>query len=229
MYFYRYDRNVQHKQPEVKLKPDMLGLPPPKLDEGRRFCVAWEDVLIVGECKFDDFGGLIHQTASYARAVFSHQRDRLWVYCIMLSRPNTAIIARYDRSGLIMTPEYDVSRQDGRFNITMGLCALMTLDDVRFGIDGTISRDNIVIGSIEFHIVETLCYRECVRGRGTRVYVLEPVSRDPPNAISTAKTTAIKAAITSPPVFRRSVRLKEKGEKGQVADEAPETVRYCRL
>jgi hypothetical protein len=51
----------------------------------------------------------------------------------------------------------------------------MTLNDVQFGIDRRISGNDIVIGNVAFRIVETLCYRERVRGRGTRVYALEPV------------------------------------------------------
>jgi len=75
IHFYVYDRTVQHKQSKVKLKPDVLGLPSPVLNHEDGFRVAWEDVIIVGEAKFGDFDCLIHQTASYARAVFSHQRD----------------------------------------------------------------------------------------------------------------------------------------------------------
>jgi hypothetical protein len=73
-YFYRYDRNVQRKPSEVKLKLDVLGLPPPPLNQECRFCAAWEDLLIVGGCKLNGILDLTHRTASYARAVFSHQR-----------------------------------------------------------------------------------------------------------------------------------------------------------
>jgi hypothetical protein len=224
IYFHRYDRNVQHMQSKVKLKPDLLGLP--ELVDEELFCVRWEDVIFPGEAKFEDFIALIHQAASYARAVFSHQRNRLWVYCIMLPRPNTMIFARYDRSGLVMSPEYDVLCQDGRKNIAMALFALMTLGDVQFGIDRTISGNDIVIGNVLFRIVETLCYRECVRGRGTRVYVLEPKAPGSPNVISTPNAIKPDTAITSPPVLRRSLRLKKKKEDEKTkVTKVPQTVR----
>jgi hypothetical protein len=213
IHFYRYDRSLQHKQYEVKLKPDVLGLPPPLLEEEDVFRAAWGDVIIPGEAKFEDFVRLIHQTASYVRAIYSHQPDRLWVYAIMLTRHNTMIFARYDRSGLIMSPEYDVLRQVGRLNIAKGLCALMTMSDMQFGIDRTISGNEIVVGNVIFYIVETLCYRECVRGRGTRVYVLEPKVHGSQHTIPTMSTTETNVAITSPPVLRRSLRLKRKEDE----------------
>ena len=162
--FYPYDRNVQHKQSEVKLKPDVLGLPSPVLNHKDGFRVAWEDPFVVGEAKFGDFDRLIHQTASYVRAIFSHQRDRLWVYAVMLPYPNTMIFARYDRSGVIISPEYNVLLREGRVNIAKVLCALMTLKDTEFGIDRTISGNDIIVGNVVFCIVETLCYRKCVQG-----------------------------------------------------------------
>jgi hypothetical protein len=227
IHFYRYDRSVQHKQPKVKLKPDVLGLPSPVLDEEHVFRAAWGDVIIVGEAKFEDFLRLIHQTASYARAIYSHQPDRLWLYVIMLTRENSMVFARYDRSGLIMSPEYDVSHQVGRLNIAKGLCALMTLSDMQFGIDRTISGNEIVIGNVVFCIVDTLCYRECVRGRGTRVYVLQPKVPGSQNTISTVTTAETNVAITSPPVLRRSSRLKKKDEKVKAVANVPQTVRCC--
>jgi hypothetical protein len=50
-YFYHYNCIVQHKQSEVKLKLDVLGLQPPILDEGVAFCAAWEDIIIIGEAR----------------------------------------------------------------------------------------------------------------------------------------------------------------------------------
>ena len=85
IHFYRYDRSMQHKQPKVKLKPDVLGLPSPILNEEHVFRAAWGDVIIVGEAKCEDFLRLIHQTTSYVHAIYSHQPDRLWVYVIMLT------------------------------------------------------------------------------------------------------------------------------------------------
>ena len=207
----------------------MLGLPPPVLDEELVFRGVWEEGLIVGEAKFDNFLRLIHQTAAYARAVFSHQRDRLWVYAIMLLRPNAMVFARYDRSGLVMSPEFDISLQGGRMNIAKGLCALMMLNDVQFGIDRTISGDDIVVGDVVYCIVETLCYRECVRGRGTRVYVLEPKAEGFPITISPMDTGESDVAIMSPPILRRSARLKKEEQKVEAVASIPTTVRRCRI
>jgi hypothetical protein len=121
IYFYPYDRVVQHDQSKVQLKPDVLGLPSPVPKHKDRFRVGWGNVVVAGEAKFHDFMALIHQTASYVRAIFSHQRDRLWVYAILLSRSNTMIFARYDRSGVVMSPEYNVLQEEGRVNIMKGL------------------------------------------------------------------------------------------------------------
>ena len=117
-------------------------------------------------------------------------------------------------------------------NIAKGLCVLMTISDLQFGIDTTISGDIIIIGSLEFRIVGTLCYRECVRGRGTRVYGLEPVSHDSQNILSTDNATnmispeiakVLDVAIESPIAVRRSVRLQSQKEKLKTV-ELPQTV-----
>jgi hypothetical protein len=87
----------------------------------------------------------------------------------------------------------------------------MTLNDVQFGIDRRISGDDIAIGNVVLCIIETLCYRECVRGHGTRVYTLEPIVHASMNTIS---MTATDAAITSPPLLcRQSSRLKKKRDE----------------
>jgi len=113
-------------------------------------------------------------------------------------------------------------------NIAKGLGALMTLKDTQFGIDRTISSNDIIIGNVVFCIVETLCYRECVRGRGTRVYVLEPRTHVSPNTLSAMDATKTNVAIVSPPILRRSSRLKKKeDEKVKAVAKVPQKVCYC--
>jgi hypothetical protein len=137
------------------------------------------------------------------------------------------VFARYDCSGLIMSLEYDVLHQVGRLNIVKGLCTLVTLNNMQFSMDRTISGNEIIIGNVIFSIVNTLCYCECVRGRGTQVYILEPKVHGSQNTIPTMTTTETHVAITSPPVLRQSSRLKKKDEKVKAVANVPQTVCCC--
>jgi hypothetical protein len=92
----------------------------------------------------------------------------------------------------------------------------------------TISCDDIAIGNVVFSIVETLCYRKCVRGRSTRVCVLEPKAHISPNTISTMNTSETIVVMVSPPILRRSGWLKKKeDEKVKAAANTPQMVCYC--
>ncbi|KAG8726962.1 hypothetical protein FRC10_006592, partial [Ceratobasidium sp. 414] len=159
-----------HTKPDL-IKAERLGT------EGAH----WGDVETVVECKShgaqSDQNEAYLQLARYARAIFSHQIYRLHVFGIAVCG-SLATFVRFDRSGLLHSPDIDISTASGADLFVRKVISLLTLPAEDFGYDirytfqpdpsGQYLETLFALDGHPPRVVEhLLCHRKCCRGRAT--------------------------------------------------------------
>ncbi|KAG9096044.1 hypothetical protein FRC07_010999 [Ceratobasidium sp. 392] len=130
----------QHNTPSKGDYPSDAGTKP-DLVKGERDdtgAVHWGDVELVVECKSrgqqGDQNEAYLQLARYARAIFSHQIYRLHVFGVAVCGPIVTFV-RFDRSGLLHSPDIDISTSDGADLFVRNMISLLSLPAKEFGYD----------------------------------------------------------------------------------------------
>ncbi|KAG8687251.1 hypothetical protein FRC08_012084 [Ceratobasidium sp. 394] len=122
------------------------------------------------------------QLARYARATFAHQIYRLHVLGFSLCSSIVNFVC-FDRSGLLHSPDIDLSQQEGANSFVKHIIDLLTLGPNKFGYDTRFSfrreaGQNTVQTLFKFKeykpqvVSELLCYHKCCCGRATCVCAL---------------------------------------------------------
>ncbi|KAG8770312.1 hypothetical protein FRC12_004365 [Ceratobasidium sp. 428] len=98
----------------------------------------WGDMELIIECKSDDETANRNkaylQLARYARAVFAHQIYRLHVFGFSLCGSIVNFV-RFDRSGVLHSPDIDLSTPNGAHSFVQHVITLLTIDPKNFGYD----------------------------------------------------------------------------------------------
>ncbi|KAG8693065.1 hypothetical protein FRC09_010765 [Ceratobasidium sp. 395] len=147
----------------------------------------WGDMELIIECKSSSIkkhrNEAYLQLARYARAVFAHQIYRLHVFGFSLCGSIVNFV-RFDRSGLLHSPDIDLSTPGGAHSFVEHVITLLTIKPDEFGYDIRYSFkqndeetkvDTLFKfpGSAEAQVVsELICYRKCCCGRATCVCAL---------------------------------------------------------
>ncbi|CAE6461806.1 unnamed protein product [Rhizoctonia solani] len=174
---------VDHSSRETRNDSPSDGAVMPDLlqgwaEEGR---VHWGDTDLIIECKSKDTVKLhseaYMQLARYARSVFSHQIYRVGVFGFSLCGSIVNFV-RFDRSGMLHSPDIDLSKPEGAHMFIQHVITLLTLDAGSFGYDTRYSFDFSAsppqtlfkFGNQSPELVhEILCHRKCICGRATCV------------------------------------------------------------
>ncbi|KAG9077618.1 hypothetical protein FS749_010469, partial [Ceratobasidium sp. UAMH 11750] len=161
---------------DTHTKPDLVKAERP--DENG---AHWGDVETIVECKSygkqTDQNEAYLQLARYARAIFSHQIYRLHVFGIAVCGSLVSFV-RFDRSGLLHSPNIDISTADGADLFVRKVISLLTLSAEDFGYDirytfqpdpsGQYLETLFALDGHSPRVVEhLLCHRKCCRGRAT--------------------------------------------------------------
>ncbi|CAE6347293.1 unnamed protein product [Rhizoctonia solani] len=172
-------RPTRHDLPsDGEAKPDLVQ---GSVHDNR---VHWADVELVTECK-SKFGNghrneAYMQLARYARATFAHQIYRVRVFGFSLCGSIVNFVC-FDRSGMLHSPDIDLSKPEGAHDFIQHIITLLTLDARRIGYDDRYSFDYssnpprtlFKFGNDPPKLVsEILCYRKCACGRATCVTCL---------------------------------------------------------
>jgi hypothetical protein len=147
----------------------------------------WGDMELVIECKSDSKARYRNQAymqlARYARAVFAHQIYRLRVFGFSLCGSIVNFVC-FDRSGLLHSPDINLSTADGANSFVQHLITLLTLPAEKFGYDIRYSFHQLhnkeIVQTLfrfpgrsgEQAVNDVLCHRKCCCGRATCVSVL---------------------------------------------------------
>lgn len=164
--FIVYDKGLKSEFGTV-LKPDLLGISSEPV-KGMKLHWADTNILLPIEVKRGNISELLSQTATYAQALFAHQANRLWVYAIVIhgeakNHIKNFMFCRYDRSGLVVSQQFDCTTTEGLQNIARGIIALSTLDSGSFGIGNFITKKFIKLGPL-YYIMEFFRRLPTVRG-----------------------------------------------------------------
>ncbi|KAG8750316.1 hypothetical protein FRC11_010526 [Ceratobasidium sp. 423] len=156
-------------------KPDLLQ---GRVDGGR---VHWGDCELIVECKSKSEPKLHNeaymQLARYARAIFAHQIYRVGVFGFSLCGPVVNFV-HFDRSGMLHSPDIDLSKPGGPHAFIRCIITLLTLDARNYGYDNRYSFDYEVspprtLFKFGDHspepVNEIICHRKCCSGRATCV------------------------------------------------------------
>ncbi|KAG9124877.1 hypothetical protein FRC07_009909 [Ceratobasidium sp. 392] len=147
----------------------------------------WGDMELIIECKSSSSTNHRNeayvQLARYARAVFAHQIYRLHVFGFSLCGSIVNFV-RFDRSGLLHSPDIDLSTPGGAHSFVQHVITLLTIKPDKFGYDIRYSfkpsDDETKIDTLfKFPglddpqvVSELICYRKCCCGRATCVCAL---------------------------------------------------------
>ncbi|KAG8707337.1 hypothetical protein FRC08_000575 [Ceratobasidium sp. 394] len=188
---------------DTHTKPDLVKAERP--DENG---AHWGDVETVVECKSHgkqtDQNEAYLQLARYARAIFSHQIYRLHVFGIAVCGSLVSFV-RFDRSGLLHSPNINISTADGADLFVRKVISLLTLPAKDFGYDtrytfrpdpsGQYLETLFALDGHSPRVVEhLLCHRKCCRGRATIASCLAAAKARHGSGPS---TTSLDAADTS--------------------------------
>ncbi|CCO35531.1 hypothetical protein BN14_09649 [Rhizoctonia solani AG-1 IB] len=174
-------KNTKHDSPsDGTASPDLVQ---GTVDE-RSGRVHWGDVELIIECKSKATTALRNeaymQLARYARATFAHQIYRLHVFGFSLCG-SVVNFVRFDRSGMLHSPDLDLSKPKDAHMFIEHIITLLTLDSCQFGYDDRYSFDyssNPPLTLFSFRknpaqpVTEILCHRKCTCGRATCVTCL---------------------------------------------------------
>ncbi|KAG9076336.1 hypothetical protein FRC06_009561, partial [Ceratobasidium sp. 370] len=98
----------------------------------------WGDMELLIECKSNNKKKYRNQAylqlARYARAAFAHQIYRLHVFGFSFCGSIVNFV-RFDRSGLLHSPDIDLSTSDGANSFVQHLISLLTIGPEQFGYD----------------------------------------------------------------------------------------------
>ncbi|CCO33395.1 hypothetical protein BN14_07470 [Rhizoctonia solani AG-1 IB] len=146
--------------------------------------VHWGDVDLIIECKSKATTALRNeaymQLARYARATFAHQIYRLHVFGFSLCG-SVVNFVRFDRSGMLHSPDLDLSKPKDAHMFIEHIITLLTLDSCQFGYDDRYSFDyssNPPLTLFSFRgepaqpVTMVLWHRKCTCGRATCVTCL---------------------------------------------------------
>jgi hypothetical protein len=171
--FFTYTREMaEGVDKDSPLKPDIVGCK--RLDLNAKERLSWDEAEICVEVK-KSWPDLISQASTYARCIFAHQPQRLFVTVIHFNHSTMGVrFGFYSRKGLAVTPELDLSEQAGFSRFISGVVGIYSwTDQLEAGIDTTRTGTSFTIPDMGIlGISKTLCDRRCVRGRATRVYLL---------------------------------------------------------
>ncbi|KAG8778178.1 hypothetical protein FRC12_025131 [Ceratobasidium sp. 428] len=147
---------------------------------------------MVVECKSHNTQGdqneAYLQLARYARGIFSHQIYRLHVFGVAVCGP-TVTFVRFDRSGLLHSPDIDLSTSEGADAFVHHMISLLSLSALDFGYDPRYTfepkpdksdkRSDTLLaldGYLPRIVSSLLCHRKCCRGRATMASCLAATS-----------------------------------------------------
>jgi Fungal protein kinase len=169
--FFTYNQEMtEGVDKDSPLKPDIVGCKCLNLNAKE---LSWSEAEICVEVK-KSWPGLILQASTYARCMFAHQPQRLFVTVIHFNHSKMGVrFGFYSRKGLAVTPELDLSEKAGFAAFIRGVVGIYSwTKQPRAGIDTTRTETSFTIPKMGIlGISKTLCDRRCVRGRATRVYL----------------------------------------------------------
>ncbi|KAG8714761.1 hypothetical protein FRC09_017276 [Ceratobasidium sp. 395] len=175
----------QHSQPMCSDYPSDAGVKPDLVKAKRpgKHAAHWGDVEMVVECKShnkqEDQNEAYLQLARYARGIFSHQIYRLHVFGVAVCGPIVTFV-RFDRSGLLHSPNINLSTPEGADSFVRHMITLLSLSALDFGYDPRYTfepkSDELdkrfdtlfaLDGCLPRIASSLLCHRKCCRGRAT--------------------------------------------------------------
>jgi Fungal protein kinase len=171
------------------LKPDLIATHGVFNSEAT---YAWRDIHVVVEVN-RSWSLALKQAAAYGRSML--EQDKRWYSVVIVYNhaEQTLRFTFYNRCGMFVTPALCLTKPEGFKAIARGLVGMTRLSRYDAGIDehhlvyhGT---SHIYLPSSDgsgnwWRVLDTLCQRICVRGRGTHVYTARDVRRLLENARS---------------------------------------------
>ncbi|KAG8707358.1 hypothetical protein FRC09_001878, partial [Ceratobasidium sp. 395] len=189
-------------------KPDLV-----KAKRPGKHAAHWGDVEMVVECKSHNTQGdqneAYLQLARYARGIFSHQIYRLHVFGVAVCGPIVTFV-RFDRSGLLHSPNINLSTPEGADSFVRHIISLLSLSALDFGYDPQYTFEPkldklykqsdtlFALGGYLPRVVSSLlCHRKCCRGRATMTSCL---------AAATLVDAQIRSSVVESDLVRRFVK-----------------------
>ncbi|KAG9079419.1 hypothetical protein FS749_008540 [Ceratobasidium sp. UAMH 11750] len=208
--------------------PSDTGIKPNLVTAERNWNHAahWGDVEMVVECQSlsdqDSQNEASFQLARCARSIFSDQIFRLHVFGVAICG-SIATFVRFDRSGLLHSPDIDLSTGEGANLFFRRMISLLALPAKDFGYDPRyIFRRNDkghleTLFAMDGHpprvVSDLLCHRKCCRGRATLASCLAAAATDcqvpPPVAGSTLAQRFLDREIVHKKIWRKEDRMGE--------------------
>ncbi|KAG9128570.1 hypothetical protein FRC07_000003 [Ceratobasidium sp. 392] len=159
-----------------------------------------------------------------ARAIFSHQIYRLHVFGIAVCGPIVTFV-RFDRSGLLHSPNIDISTSDGADLFVRNVISLLSLPAKKFGYDTQYTfkcnpnnRSDIVFALEPSHpprvVSSLLCHRKCCRGRATIASCLAAATTDCQSQTLDVGPTPDQLLLSQEIVHKRIWRLEDRIDEG---------------
>ncbi|KAG9084147.1 hypothetical protein FS749_005443 [Ceratobasidium sp. UAMH 11750] len=186
----------------------------------------WGDVEVAVEYQSlsdqDSQNEALFQLARCARSMFSDQIFRLHIFGVAICG-SIATFVRFDRSGLLHSPDIDVSTGEGANLFVQRMISLLALPAKDFGYDprytfrrshkGHLETLFAMDGHLPRVVSNLLCHRKCCRGRATLASCLAAAATDcqvpPPVAGSTLAQRFPDREVVHKKIWRKEDRMGE--------------------
>ena len=170
-----YDNKVDDHVRKDGLKPDGVGILSTRGIDKSRERVRWPDIHLVYESKGHSLKDAICQGGTYARAILTHQQNRIFVCCFLqLFEKSDIYFTIYCRGGCIHSNVIDIRTSKGQEAMAQILLTFLVVPPLYIGVDTSISPNAswITLRGVRLQIQKILAYREAIRGRATRAYLV---------------------------------------------------------
>ncbi|KAG8679958.1 hypothetical protein FRC08_016630 [Ceratobasidium sp. 394] len=180
----------------------------------------------------------LFQLARCAYAIFSGQIFRLHVFGVAICG-STATFVRFDRSGLLHSPDIDISTGEGADLFVQKMISLLVLPAKDFGYDPryTFRRNDQrhleTLFAMDGHpprvVSDLLCHRKCCRGRATLASCLAVATTDYQVPLSAAGSTSAQRFLDRDVVHKKIWRKEDRTGEGTTLERFRGVFAVCQV